>query len=68
MAVDTLDCLRTVPFASLNAALNTTAYSVWFPIVDGDIVRKFPSIQLAAGDFVKGEDTNIILLPITLIS
>lgn len=53
MAVNTLDCLRSVPFETLNAAYNTSAYSVWFPVVDGDIIRKYPSIQLAAGDFLR---------------
>jgi len=53
-AIDTLDCLRHVPFATINAVLNTTAYETVFqPIVDGDFIQKFNSIQLAQGDFVK---------------
>ncbi|EMD01294.1 hypothetical protein BAUCODRAFT_82446 [Baudoinia panamericana UAMH 10762] len=54
-AVDTLDCLRQVPFATLNGFLNTTQYANAFsrPIVDGDFVARFQSIQLKEGAFVK---------------
>ena len=51
-AVDTLECLRQVSFQTLNAALNTSFSNSWYPIVDGDFIQKYPSIQLAAGDFV----------------
>jgi len=51
---NTLECLRGVPYAALNAALNTTLLAtVWSPYVDGDIIQKQTSIQVAAGDFVK---------------
>lgn len=52
-ATDTLDCLRQVPFATLNKLINTTYSSSWQPIVDGDFVARWASIQLAEGDFVK---------------
>jgi acetylcholinesterase len=53
--INTLDCLRRVPYAKLNAILNTTEYTLikpFNPVVDGDFIQKFTSIQLAAGDFV----------------
>ncbi|KAK3720393.1 hypothetical protein LTR37_003804 [Vermiconidia calcicola] len=52
-AVDNLDCLRHVPYAKLNRLLNTTDASAWQPIVDGDFVTRWASIQLAEGAFVK---------------
>ena len=52
-AIDTLDCLRHVPFEQLNAAINTTSAQQWAPIVDGDFIARWASIQLAEGDFVK---------------
>lgn len=52
-ATDTLDCLRHVPFQTLNNLLNTTLSSRWQPIVDGDFIQRFGSIQLAEGAFVK---------------
>lgn len=53
--IDTLDCLRRVPYAKLNAVLNQTAFTgiqQWNPIIDGDFIQKFTSLQLASGDFV----------------
>jgi len=53
-STDTLECLRGVPFAALNAVLNTTRFATaWSPYVDGDFLQKQTSIQVAAGDFVK---------------
>jgi len=51
-AIDTLDCLRHVPFSTINAAINTTNATTWYPTVDGDFIQRYPSIQLAAGDFL----------------
>lgn len=54
-SIDTLDCLRSVPYAKLNAVLNQTAFTTirpFNPIVDGDFIQKFTSLQLASGDFV----------------
>jgi carboxylesterase type B len=53
---DTLACLRTIPYEELNAAINSTvdqANTNWWPIVDGDFIRKYTSLQLESGDFVK---------------
>ena len=52
-AIDNLDCLRHVPYAKLNKILNTTDATHWQPIVDGDLIARWGSIQLAQGDFVK---------------
>lgn len=51
--IDTLQCLRTAPFAQLNAALNSTFAAAWNFVVDGDFVQKYGSIQFARGEFVK---------------
>ena len=62
---DSLQCLRGVPFTQLNAAINATNNSLtdFWPIVDGDFIKKYTSIQLTEGDFVKvpiliGANTN----------
>ena len=52
-AIDNLECLRHVPYAKLNKLLNTTTSGDWQPIVDGDFIARWASIQLAEGDFVK---------------
>ncbi|KAK3635213.1 hypothetical protein LTR56_014822 [Elasticomyces elasticus] len=53
-AADSLTCLRMVPFAKLNSIVNTTALSaIWTPQIDGDIVSRHSSEQLADGAFVK---------------
>jgi carboxylesterase type B len=51
--VNTLQCLRSVPFAQLNMALNTTFAVAWGFVVDGDFIQKYGSIQLARGEFVQ---------------
>jgi len=54
-ALDTLDCLRKVPVQDLQNLFNST-YSLstgWNPIVDGDFIQRWASIQLAEGAFVK---------------
>lgn len=52
-ASDTLDCLRHVPFTVLNNILNTTDFNTfWNPTVDGDIIARYGSEQLADGSFV----------------
>lgn len=53
---DTLQCLREVPFERLNSVLNGTyGYSEYnfSPVVDGDFVREWGSIQLDKHEFVK---------------
>jgi carboxylesterase type B len=52
-AVSPLSCLRAMPYATLNAILNTTAFSSgWSPAIDGDIIATHPSTQLSTGAFV----------------
>jgi len=54
--VDTLQCLREVPFETLNSVLNGTDGSSEYnfsPVVDGDLIRNWGSIQLNNHDFVK---------------
>lgn len=54
-SIDTLSCLRRVPFAKLNAVLNQTAFTLltpFEPAIDGDFIRSFTSLQLASGAFV----------------
>ncbi|KAH7377261.1 Alpha/Beta hydrolase protein [Pyrenochaeta sp. MPI-SDFR-AT-0127] len=49
-----LSCLRNLPFADLNAILNTTAFrGIWTPQIDGDIIERQSSAQLADGSFVQ---------------
>lgn len=46
-----LDCLRALPFAELNAALNGTTASPWPPVMDGDFIADYPINQLRDGRF-----------------
>ncbi|KAL5344006.1 Alpha/Beta hydrolase protein [Aspergillus crustosus] len=54
---DTLQCLRTVPFETLNALFNgtdgTSAYPFSSPVVDGDLLPDLGSVQLDNHAFVK---------------
>jgi acetylcholinesterase len=47
-----LDCLRNLPFAEINAALNGTSAVYWPPVLDGDFIADYPSKQHAEGKFV----------------
>ncbi|KAM3083576.1 hypothetical protein ACMFMG_004223 [Clarireedia jacksonii] len=49
-----LPCLRALPFAELNTALNTSTGGTgpFFPVIDHDFVHTYPSVQLNAGNFV----------------
>lgn len=52
-ASDKLQCLRELPFDTLNAWINGTGSSIgWQPIVDGDFIQGYTSMQLAKGKFV----------------
>jgi len=52
-ANDKLHCLRQIPFAELNQAINSTDLgSSWPPVLDGDFIRDKASVQLAQGKFV----------------
>ncbi|KAG9236528.1 Alpha/Beta hydrolase protein [Amylocarpus encephaloides] len=51
-----LSCLRALPYAELNGALNTSAsrgFGPFSPMMDGDFIAEYPSKQLEAGRFVK---------------
>lgn len=51
---DALQCLRALPFADLNAVVNTTQFSgAWSPQIDHDLVARYSSDQVAEGAFVK---------------
>lgn len=53
-ALDRLDCLRKVPVQTIQNIFNTTSLqSGWSPIVDGDFIQRWGSIQLKEGAFVK---------------
>lgn len=54
--VDSLQCLREVPFESLNSVFNGTDGDSDYnfsPVVDGDFIRNWGSIQLNKHAFVK---------------
>lgn len=51
--IDNFACLRSLPYNKLNKLLNTSTAAAWQPIVDGDFVARWGSIQLAEGAFVK---------------
>ncbi|OOQ83694.1 cholinesterase [Penicillium brasilianum] len=55
-AADSLQCLREVPFETLNSVLNGTDGSSEYnfsPVVDGDFMRDYGSVQLNNHQFVK---------------
>lgn len=53
-STDVLNCLRHVPYESLNEVINTTSLGLtsWAPTIDGDFIQEYPSIQFAAGKFL----------------
>ncbi|KAH8586872.1 Alpha/Beta hydrolase protein [Bisporella sp. PMI_857] len=52
-AKDKLQCLRKIPFETLNAWINGTgAAAAWNPVIDGDFIQGRTSLQLAKGQFV----------------
>ena len=52
-AIDTLECLRTVPYESLFPLLDPNLYDGpgWYPTVDGDVLPDYPTQLLHAGQF-----------------
>lgn len=54
-AIDTLECLRSVPFEDLLPYVNSSAVvgPGWYPTVDGDIIPEFPTKLLESGRFAK---------------
>lgn len=51
-APNTLQCLRQVPYAILNAAINGTDLTSWQPNIDRDFIQGLTSTQMLAGKFV----------------
>jgi carboxylesterase type B len=52
-ARDKLQCLRQLPFATLNEVINSTGLgTVWAPVIDGDYIQNKASVQLAQGNYV----------------
>lgn len=52
-AADSLDCLRALPWETLNTVINTTALINWGPTIDYDFIQGQTSKQLANGQFPK---------------
>ncbi|KAF2622304.1 hypothetical protein BU25DRAFT_480896 [Macroventuria anomochaeta] len=53
-ATDALQCLRELPFPALNVVVNMTQSSgVWTPQIDGGIISRYSSDQIAESAFVK---------------
>ncbi|KAM0706607.1 hypothetical protein Q7P35_005934 [Cladosporium inversicolor] len=52
-ATDTLECVRYAPYEQVNNWFNSTEGSNWNPIVDGDFIARWGSLQLEDGDFVQ---------------
>ncbi|RDW88358.1 hypothetical protein BP6252_00390 [Coleophoma cylindrospora] len=48
-----LNCLRYLPFESLNSFFNSSLVGSYYPMIDGDFLATWPSDQLAAGNFVQ---------------
>jgi carboxylesterase type B len=50
--VDTLDCLRTVPYETMFPLLAAPSQGPgWYPTVDGDVIPAYPTELLASGRF-----------------
>ena len=47
-AADTLACLRAAPLEAIYSVEDTTG-SAWWPVIDGDFIRRRPAAELAAG-------------------
>jgi carboxylesterase type B len=54
-SADRVQCLRDVPFATLNATMNGTLSSTggFVPVTDSDLIQDYGSVQLEKGQFVK---------------
>lgn len=52
-AVDTLDCLRTVPYDALYPLIDPMLYPGpgWYPTVDGDVIPQYPTAAYDEGRF-----------------
>lgn len=66
-AVDTLQCLRSVPYDAFLATVNQTpdAFSyqglslIWVPHVDGDVIVQNPVVSVSQGKFSKVGDEPV---------
>lgn len=50
-AIDTLECLRTVPYETLYPFMYTSVGPGFYPTVDGDIMPNYPTVLLREGRF-----------------
>jgi len=51
-SIDTLDCLRSVPYTTLYPLLTSSPVSgPFYPVVDGDIIPQYPTTLLQTGRF-----------------
>lgn len=50
-AIDTVECLRSVPYETLYPYMQTAVGPGFYPTVDGDIVPNYPTVLLAEGRF-----------------
>lgn len=50
-AANSLQCLRNLPFETLNNAVNVTPPYIFYEALDGDFLREESSVQLRAGQF-----------------
>lgn len=48
-----LTCLKSIPLSELNTALNGTSIGPFAPVLDGDFIQSYPSVQFASGNYVK---------------
>ncbi|TID19972.1 putative mitochondrial carrier [Venturia nashicola] len=58
--INSLECLRAIPFETLNSVINGTtkasngaSLTDFSPTVDGDFIARYTSLQMADGSFVK---------------
>lgn len=56
--LDTLQCLRELPVDDLQKVINSTAvgpanWTTFAPVMDGDFIQRYTSLQLEEGEFVK---------------
>jgi carboxylesterase type B len=67
--LNTLQCLRELPVDDLQNVINSTAigpanWTTFAPVMDGDFLQRYTSLQLEEGQFVKvpilsGSETNL---------
>jgi carboxylesterase type B len=51
---ESLECLRKLPFEKVNDVLKATSSGLyWAPVIDGDFIQNYPSVQIENGNFPK---------------